>query len=80
MEGQKEPPSAPPSVPVAYDNNPGMPPFQPAPPPIQPGEIPGSTLPQPGIYTQPPPAYQNVAYGQTPYQPQPARMYTLIGL
>ena len=45
-----------------------------APPPAQAGELPGSTLPQPGLYHQPPPAYHNNGfYQQNPHQIPPTR-------
>ena len=45
-----------------------------APPPPPAGEIPGSTLPHPGIYHQPPPAYHsNGFYQQNPHHIPPPR-------
>ena len=71
MEGHKE-------LPVDASDiqfNPGPSTIQGTAPPPPPGGLPGSTLPQPGLYNQPPPAYHNNGfYQQNLHQHPPPRM------
>ena len=66
MEDQKPSPATQP-LPAAYGNSPAA-------PPLQQGALPGSTIPQQGVYIQPPPAYnQNGFYEPNPHNRQQAR-------
>ena len=75
MEVQKEPVLA---SDIHFNPGPSVIQSTAPPPPPPAGEIPGSTLPHPGIYHQPPPAYHNNGfYQQNPHQIPPPRTNTI---